>query len=385
MRNRMLIPSIASKDGWKKYFKTDILRVLGYCQRVLGLYNEICANNSSSMIKKMVIGVIGRDTIGHWRDIQSLYKKFYGITCIKCEEAVKQIAAGVPFENVVNGTSLSISSRWELIEDIKTLLLILINIVNKTMDPEEIDVEDISGNDIDVKRLSSNPLEIFRFIKGFYSTSLSLLPLYNDYTFFLHISRSIHTDLLYKYFPKLDINALGLYNINYEKIKLCKDDEYTILIPSKDSIANYIYMYIETVYRIVKRSLKIKISSIFDLVDEKLKYVSTMIHEAKNVETEFNPSASQKLINIIRRNSITRKLKLGYVYSTSTILFNIDKDNVLIGSSVLKCEDFFNSLSPYILTGLAHLEDLQSGKGKRVVKAKLHIYYSVNNKEKESL
>lgn len=376
MRSRMLIPSIASKEGWKKYFRVDILRVLGYCQRVLGLYNEICTNSSNPMIKKMIIGVIGRDTIGHWRDIQLLYKKFYGITCTKCEEAIKRIAAGVPFENVVNETSLSISSRWELVEDLKTLLLILNNIVSKTINPEEIDIEGIGGNDVDIKRLSSNPLEIFRFIRGFYSTSVSLLPLYNDYTFFLHISRSIHISLLDKYFPKLDISVLGLYNVNYERIKLCKDNEYTILIPSKDSIANYVYMYIETLYRMIRRSLKIKISSILNLVDEKLKYVSTMIREVKNIENQFEPSASQKLINIIRRNSVIQKLGFSYVYSTSTVLFNVDKDDVIIGSGVLKCRDFFDGLSPYILTGLAYLEDIQTNEDKRKVKAKLHIYYS---------
>lgn len=381
MGERILIPSIASKEGWKKYFKADILRVLGYCHRVLGLYNRICTDNSNPMIKKMVMGVIGRNTIGHWRDIQSLYKKFYGITCIKCEEAIKRISTGVPFENVVDEVALRISSRWELVEDLKILLLILNNIVNKTVNLDKIEAEDINILEGDIKRLSSNPLEILSFIKGFYSTSISLLPLYNDYTFFLHISRSIHIGLLDKYFPNLDIDMLNSYSINFERIRLCKDDEYTILIPSKDSLTHHINMYIETTYRIIKKSLKIKISSIFNLVDEELKYISAMIHEVKNIEEEFNPSISQRLVKAIHKNSITRKLKPSYFYATATALFNTDKDSVAIGSNVLKCKDFFDGLAPYILTGLAHLEDIQPKEGKKTFKAKIHMYYSINNKE----
>ncbi|MEM4513160.1 MAG: hypothetical protein QXZ41_01460 [Ignisphaera sp.] len=378
MKERILIPGIASKEGWKKYFKIDILRVLGYCQRVLGLYNRVCMDNSNPTIKKMVMGIIGRDTIGHWREIQSLYKKFYGITCIKCEEAIKRIAKGVPFESVVDETALRIPGRWELVEDLNTLMLILNNIVNKTVNPEEIEAESTNISEGVTKRLSSNPLEILRFIKGFYSTSISLLPLYNDYTFFLYISRSIYIGLLSKYFPNLDIDMLNSYSINFERIKLCKDDEYTILIPSRDSVIHYINMYIETIYRIIKKSLKIKISSFFNLVDEELKYISTMIHEVENLEEEFNTSISQRLVNAIHKNSITRKLKHSYIYATAIAVFNADKDRVAIGSTVLKCKDFLDGLSPYILTGLAHLEDIQQKEDKKTFKAKIRIYYSTN-------
>ncbi|MEM0489963.1 MAG: hypothetical protein QXH73_01955 [Ignisphaera sp.] len=53
----------------------------------------------------------------------------------------------------------------------------------------------------DIKRMTSNPLYIFKFTRGFYSILVSLLSLYNQYSFFINITRSIPEKLLLKLLP----------------------------------------------------------------------------------------------------------------------------------------------------------------------------------------
>lgn len=374
----MLIPSIASEEGWKKYFNVDILRAYGYCQRIVNLYNKILTDSSNPMIKKMVMGIIGRDTVGHWKDIQQIYTKFLGIKCIRCEEAVKRIAMGIPFEKVVNDVSLNAIPQWKLFEDLKTLFLILNNIVTKVVSANEIEHENIFVNtDIQVKRLSGNPLEVLRLIKGFYSTIISLLPLYNEYSYFIYITRSMPMELLHKYFHNLDLNYLSKYSIYYNKIEVCKDHENgIIIIHSDNSVAHYVNMFVEAVYRFIKRSLKLNLSKFFNLVDEDYRYVSTMIEEVKNIGKEVPANLSEKVLNIIRRNSITQKIGTNYACSDTKILFYRDSCRVDIGSVNIDYSDFVEGLTPYFLTGLVIVKDLQK-KNSGIVKARLRVYYPI--------
>jgi len=370
-----LMPGIAKPEGWKKYFKVDMLRALGYCEKVLGLYNRIIENQSNPMIKKMVMGVIGRDTIGHWRDIEAIFMKFFGIKCVNCEDAIKKIAAGAPFETVVNKTSIHVISRWRLVEDVKTLALILSNILNraKVLSVEELDSR---ASDLDniVKQLTGNPLEILRFVKGFYSTTISLLPLYNEYTFFIYITQSMPNIVLDMFFPGLDMTMLEGYGLKYRRIALCNEPPYSILVPTDDSIFHHVKMYIDTVYRIVRMSIRNTIASFISIEDEEKKFIDTMMGEAKILEDRVSLPASKKLVNTLKRNSVSRRVSANTVYATSNILFYKDRSSVLIGSASISCKDFFEGITPYIITGLAHLRDIQEKEG-GIVKARLHIYY----------
>lgn len=371
MISKTLIPSVLDKDRWRRYFKVELLRAFGYCRKILELYDRILSDSSNPLIKKMIMGIIGRDTIGHWRDIQMFYRKFFGITCTGCEDAIKHVAMGIPLDKVVNNISITTINKWKLMEDIRIQTIILSNILNKVDNKDDALTYDINAL---IKRLSSNPLEIFRLVRGFYSVNISILPLYNECTFFLYITRSIPKDLINQFFSNIDISVLSSYGIKFDEIKVCRDDEFSLLVPSNNSINQYIITYIEVLYRVVKQSLRLSLKTFFKVSDEELNFISTMVNEAKKIEKEMNFETSVKTINIIRRNSSMRKIGPNYRYFIAKLLFYRDKDKVAINSNILKCEDLFNGLSPYFITGLAYFNDIQE-KENNIIKAKLHLYY----------
>lgn len=371
MSLKTLIPSIVSKDRWRKYFGSEILRALGYCRKVLNLYDRILTDDSSPLVKKMVMGVIGRNTIGYWRDIQTLYRRFFGIACIGCEEAIKRIAMGIPLDNVVENVSVQAIDRWRLVEDLRVLAATLSSVINRTVSKDEVLQE---NTEVMIKRLSGNPLDAFRLIKGFYSTNISLLPLYNECTFFLYVARSIHRDLIDKFFPDLDMAMLKNYGVEFNTVSVCSDDRFSILIPSTNSVNQYIIIYIETLYRILKQSMRLGLTRFFKILDEEQVFISTMINEVKKIEKEMKRGAGNTIIDTILKNSLTRRTSSNYMYSTTNVLFHRDKDEVVIGSRNIRCENFFEGLTPYLITGLAYLGDIQD-KGGELIKARLHIYH----------
>jgi hypothetical protein len=380
LKNIILIPRIADREGWKKYFEIDIVRALGYSQRILDLYNRITTDSSNILIKKMVMGVIGRDTIGHWRDIQQIYAKLLGIKCVKCEEAVKRISAGIPFEKVVDSVSISFVPGWKLLDDIKTISIILSSVLNKVEIFDKIDQQrDLVNIDILVKQLSSNPLEITKLIKGFYSILISLLPLYNEYTFFLHITKAFPNSLMKKFFPGLNLDELSKFGVKYDFVNICREEE-PLLVHSNNSVARYINMYVETIYLFIKRSLKIGFSKSFKIVDEEHRYLSTMIREAARIGEDIGKDIRKKVLNIIRTNSIIQKLGQKYVCSNTNIVFHRNRCQVAIGSTNISYTEFIEGLTPYLLTGLAIFKDIQE-KDREVVKARMHIYYSLKDLE----
>lgn len=386
MKNKMLIPKVAEREGWRKYFRIDIVRALGYSQRILGLYNRVSTDSSNILVKKMVIGVIGRDTIGHWKDIQDLYLKMFGIKCIKCEEAVKRIAIGIPFENVVEAVTLSFTSSWELLEDIKTISTILSSVISNVKNIDKVVPQEETIDDIDslVRKLSSNPLEIIKLIKGFYSTLISLLPLYNEYTYFLYITRTIPDTTIKDFFPSLSLDKLNEIGIKYSYVNVCRD-EGSLIVYSADSVAHYIAMYVETLYQFIKKSLRLSLSKYFKLVDEEQRYLITMVREASRIGEEMAnrvKDARRRILNIIRLNSVIRRHGQDYICSDTNIIFHRSSCQVTIGSANTTYTEFVEGLTPYILTGLVTLKDIQV-KDRDVVKARMRIYYSLKDLEQK--
>lgn len=372
MGYRMLIPDVANSEGWKKYFKSDIVRVLGYCEKILGLYNRIATSSSDPLVKKIVMGVIGRDTIGHWRDIQTLFKKFFGIICMNCGDAVRRIAIGVPFDTVINEVSLR-TQKTELLEDVRTLSTILSGIARKAM-IESGEWSEKETIDIMIKRMSGNPLEVIRLVKGFYSTTISLLPLYNQYTFFLYIARSLYENLVKEYFAALDLSMLARYGIKFKHIRVCRDSGYAIYTPDFDSTAHYINIYVTTAYNMIKKSIRVGLTKFFNIADEEKKFISVMIDEVEKIKLRFSPALTNTIINMIRRSSGARKIMSNHIhYAITEAVFYTEKDQAVVNSNKVRCSDLLEGLAPYILTGLAYFSDFQERDG--VAKAYLHIYY----------
>lgn len=366
---------VASEDGWKRYLWTDVLRALGYCRRVLSLREKITVDSSNPIIKKMVLGVIGKDTIGHWKDIQTVFKEFFGVVCINCRNTIRRIALGIPFEKVVDEVSLKVLDRG-LVDDVKPLASALGAVISVAGVIE--DIGEVDAIETTLKRLASNPLEVLRIVKGFYSTTISLLPLYNRYTFFSLMTRSIHERLLNTFFPNLELAKLSKYGLRFNEVRLCRDSEYRLYIPSTNSIADPLNLYVKLAYKFIKKSLGLKLSTFFGLVDEEKRFVLTMVKEARTIEQELAPMLTRRVLTAVQRHAIKRKVWQTHAYSVVNVIFCRDSDTALIGSARLRCEDLLDGLSPYIITGLAYFDDIRETGEK--IGAELHMYYQMVDK-----
>ncbi|MEM0371244.1 MAG: hypothetical protein QXW05_05070 [Ignisphaera sp.] len=70
---------IGNLEGWKKYFKVHMVRALNYCERICLLYERLKYDISKSYIKKIIIGVVERNTVGYCRDIQDFLENSSGL------------------------------------------------------------------------------------------------------------------------------------------------------------------------------------------------------------------------------------------------------------------------------------------------------------------
>ncbi len=372
--NRILISNISSIEGWKKYFSVDIFRVYGYVQRLREIYSALRNSHDSIRTKKIVMGVIGKDTIGYWRDIQQVYREFFGIECRGCREAVGRIAMGIPFENVVNEARL-LSRDSELIQHLDSLYKLLDRVI---------DVMGIKGRDRisienDLNTLLGNPLHIFNIIRGFYSTLINILPLYNEYTMFLEITRSIPIKIYNTFFNGFNLNDLIKMNIAYKRFRVCRDQEYEIVAHETHSIGNQVNLLVNEIYSYIDLSREKLRTKMIKLYDERSIFIENMAKFISKVYEFLGIKCSEKFYSDINRYSYHRFVKGGYSYLELKIRINKETNSVVMGGSRYGCEVFLDMISPYIILGLGWIDPINEKD--YFIDGVLHIYLRSNRCE----
>ncbi|MEM0026553.1 MAG: hypothetical protein QXT53_01280 [Ignisphaera sp.] len=349
----MLIPPVASYEKWKQFFKRDIGRALGYCERIVGLYNKLSMTYSDINTKKIVAGIIGKNTIGHWRDIQKIFEEFFGIKCIRCSEIVKDIASGIPYDMVLQKVSLFFGEP-RAIREIEALMVILAEIYKNSVIARPPAITSSIFN-VDYNTLTSNPLHIIRILRGLYTSFLALLPLYNEFTYFLLITRNMDYDLFKKYFRDLDLGFLSRFGIKYRKIHLC--EETAIIGHEKNSAGEKIQILVNNIYRFFKQQ-PYAIRRFIRVIDEEEKFVRSMIATLQGISTELGIKVSQSLYSSLYRNAEKRYIRAGYTYVETIIRVNRRDCSVKIKDFSIAYKDFVGYMEPYMITGLFQLDNI---------------------------
>ncbi|MEL9939532.1 MAG: hypothetical protein QXH86_00705 [Ignisphaera sp.] len=349
----MLIPSVASNEKWKQFFKRDIGRALGYCERVVGLYNKFSMTSSDIKTKKIVAGIIGKNTIGHWRDIQKIFEEFFGIKCIKCSEAIKDVARGMPYDIALQKISL-LFGESRTIKEIESMIVILSDIYKSSIIARP---STTASNilDTDYNTLTGNPLHIIRILKGLYTSLLALLPLHNEFTYFLLITRNIDYDLFKKYFTGLDLEFLSRFGIRYRKIRLC--DETTIIGHEKNSTGEKVLFLVDNIYRLFEQQ-PYAIRKLINVVDEKEKFVRNMIKTARRVSTELRVKDIQSLYSSLYRSAEKRYVRAEYIYVETFARIDRRDCEVKIKDLSIPYKDFIEYMEPYAITGLLQFDSI---------------------------
>jgi len=367
----MLIPDIASAEKWKMFLRGDVGRALGYCERVLGLYNSIRMRIGDEKIKKMVVGIIGRDTIGHWKDIQSVYEEFFGVRCIGCEEAVKSIAMGIPYSVALQSVSLRLENS-SYMKEVEGLVILLSKVLRESsVYIERSDV--LKELERDLSTLLNNPLAITRIVKSFYESLRLLLPLYNKFTFFITISRSITKNLLERFFKDLDFKMLSKFNIRFRKEMICRNT--AVFMQDKDSLGELILFLTNSIYRFLKNSKGMR--RFVSVGNEEEKFINEMLKLVPQMYHDMGYSEDYSLYSALYKSAITTLVRGNFIRISSRIRIDRERDVALIHNYTIKCENFINMLEPYIITGLAYLNSVTKHNSK--TELLLHIYLNQNN------
>lgn len=368
-RNKVLIPNISSIGGWKKYFSIDIFRIYGYMQRLREIYSALKSSYESTKSKKIVMGVIGKDTIGYWRDIQQIYKNFFGIECRGCREAIKRIAMGIPLGNVVDSVKL-VFRNSELIRGLDSIYKVLDSVMGivDVKGENRISIED------DLNRLSGNPLYIFDLLRGLYSTMINILPLYNEYTLFLEITRTMPMKLYSTFFKGFDFSVLRKVGIVYGSIDMCKDQEYRIMVHDIHSIGNNIDLLVDEIYDYIDFSRESLKTKMVRLHDERTMFVENMTRLISDVYELLDIKNIDKFYNDLNRYSYRKLVRARYSYLELKIRVDKEADHAVLGESIYKCEQFIDLLSPYIILGLGWIDSINEKN--HLIKGVLHIYIS---------
>jgi hypothetical protein len=345
----MLIPDIASVEKWRMFFRGDVSSALGYCERVLGLYNSMRMSVGDVRTKKIVVGVIGKDTIGHWRDIQEVFKEFFGIRCIRCEEAVKNIAMGIPYTVALQRVSL----RFEAFNYIRSVeeLAILLSKVLKESGVHLVRPDGLRKLDRDVSVLLNNPLNIIDVVKSFYESLRRLLPLYNRFTFFITVSRSITESLMEKYFRGLNLEALAKFNIKFRKETLCRD--IPVFMHVRGSLGETIMFTVNSIYKFLNSSRGMR--KFIDVVDEEERFVKEMLRLATNVYRDMGYTEDHTFYSALYRGAISTLVKGSFIRISTRVRIDREKGMATVHGYTTKCENLVNLLEPYIMTGIAHI------------------------------
>jgi hypothetical protein len=348
----MLIPDIASAEKWKMFFQGDIGRALGYCERVLGLYNNIRMRLGDEKVKKIVVGVIGKDTIGHWRDIQEVFREFFGVKCVRCEEVVRSIAMGVPYSVALKNASLRLedSSYIRNVEE----LAILLSKVHRESNIYLEKSDNLKELERDFSALLNNPLNIVEIVRGFYSSLKYLLPLYNRFTFFITISKYITRNLLEKYFKDLDLKLLSKFNIRFREDKLCKNID--ILTHEKGSIGEAIVFLVNSIYRFFDRSRGMR--RIIGVKDEEERFVKEMLKLVTVIYQDLELVENTALYSSLYRSAVRTLAKGGYIYISVRVRIDQERNVAIIHNYTTSCENLVNIIEPYMITGLASIDNV---------------------------
>lgn len=368
----MLIPNISHSEKWKQFFRRDIGRALGYCERIVGLYNKLAMSSSDIKTRKIVAGVIGKDTIGHWRDVQEIFKDFFGVSCLQCSEAVKNIAKGIPCEIALQKTSLSFDAST-YIKELEVLMLILAEVYRGSgIARPDIDVSVIVEKDYNT--LLNNPLHIIRVLKGLYTSLRMLLPLYNEFTYFLLITRNIDEEVFEKYFSNVDMEMLNRFGVRYRRIELC--NKTLIFTHDRNSVGEKVLLLVSNIYRFFKLRSHI-LKKFIRIENEKEKFLENMLSTANNLLKDLEIKNNQFIYSLMFRNARRRFARAKYIYISTHVRIDRENCKTRIGFVEIPYKDFIKYVEPYMITGLLHLDNIMSKNN--YVEMVLNVYIDPRN------
>ncbi|MEM4830933.1 MAG: hypothetical protein QXZ60_01195 [Sulfolobales archaeon] len=350
-----------SYRGMKKFFRSDLAQLASRASRILRLVEFIKTSSSSPLTLKIVMGVIGKNTIGHSRSIQNLFKDFLGIECLGCREAITRLSMGIPFSEVSSSARIVLrGSEWL---NVLTVLEGLLRGILKNAGVLEVDESYIDSlAERDYSALAGNPLKAFSILRGFYAASHKILPMYNPYAFFIQSLRAVPKFVIERLVGNEIMKSMRTFNIEVKELLPCVDDEYSLVSHTPGSVGDMLSSVIDSVYKLHELGAPHS-SRYLKVSDEMTRYLSFAISVTDSVakllaiEKEFD-LVSTLLLNrgrTIRDYGDFKMVKL-------RVRTEKPAERVVAGEKKLDAVTFLKGLSPYLVLGLGKPEEFRESE-----------------------
>lgn len=347
---------LPDERSWSRFLKVDVLRALSYVKRALRLVDVLRGSSTSLQTVKIVAGVIGRDTVGHSRDVREALERLLGVTCVGCDGLVRDVAMGIPLERVATGVKL-VFHDTPLLRELKLLEGILAEVIRRStrMEVDEEYVEEVVRKDY--VSLAGNPLELFRLIRGLVATLLRLLPLYSPVTFTVRslklAPRFAVAKLLGDPLPELLVK-LG---VDLVELLPVEPGDYTLLTHRAGSLGDLISSAVDRAYAALR-----------EVGSARPRYVKVLDWERAYVEFALAQLGRfAELLEATREVGVVENLlrEAGRVLRTteSYTLLGVrllvgPGPRAYVGSRRASTELLFRGLAPYLVLNLAEVRSV---------------------------
>jgi len=345
-------------ETWRRFLKVDVLRSLNYVKRVLRLVEVLRSSSTSVRTVKIAVGIIGRDTVGHSRDIRETLERLLGVTCVGCDEVVRDVARGIPLEQVAPSAKL-LFHETQLLRELKLLEGLLTEVAKGHARVNEDYVEELVRRDYIT--LTGNPLELFRLLRGLVAVLLRLLPLYSPVSFTVRSLRSVPRFAVAKLLGDPLPESLRRFGVELVELLPVEPGEYTLLTHRVGSLGDLI-------------------SSVVDRACAALREVSTARPRYVRVpdwERAYLGFALAQLGRFAELLEVTREATVvGNLVRDVGKVLRTSEDYILVGARLLvgpgpkayiggrmvSTEVLLKGLAPYLVLNLAELRSIDRGE-----------------------
>ena len=204
------------RDEWYRYFR----KYLGHLYLALGrnvgvwrlLSSDISSASSSPSLKRLLLGVIGRKTIGHSGRIRRIVRNVYGVGVRGSDQIVRKIRMGVPLGSLDDEIKVfRVEDREPIISLIEYSYYRVRSILEKLPRGKEI-VSEIdsrveNGLETTYRSIRSNPLNLVKQLSSCLPAISRIQPHLNPYSRIAISLRSItlgHIEMFYGSYRDID-------------------------------------------------------------------------------------------------------------------------------------------------------------------------------------
>jgi len=343
-------------DEWRRFFKVDLFRVASYSARVRRLVELLKARSGTLAAVKIVMGVIGKDTVGYSRDIQECFSSFLGVRCLRCREATAKVSMGMPLEQVVPSVAL----RFEETEFLSSVMVLERLARESVRLAVGVDIDEGYLNtaaEKDFNALVGNPLKVFDLLRGLLTTLRRMLPHYSPHAFFVYSLRNVPRFAAERFLGAMNIEVAGKFGIAFEDLIPARDSSYSLISHRPGTVGDVLVSAIDTAFRVHEvcdllhhKRLRVR--------DERQHHIEAFTPLIEDVADALGVKSQLETVVAPLLGSARRERRGSY----SVVRIGVRTENpalyVSAGGRRIPVDRFMGGLAPYLLLGLGRFENV---------------------------